>query len=91
MELFIYTLAVYGLAWGLSCSKVGQALRRWVPPLRPLLSCIACTSFWASSVVTLALWDGLPNFTSPAWKFLGMGLYSVATTWLIGKVAGDAD
>lgn len=91
MPLLIYTLAVYGLAWGLSCSKVGQALRRWIPPLRPLLSCIACTSFWASGVVTVALWNELPDFASPVWKLIGMGLYSVATTWLIASVVGDAD
>ena len=91
--LLIYTVAVYGLSWVLCKSKAGRALHPHLPSLvRKMTECIACTSAWASLLVTfLAVKAGVLTIpgSGPAFVIL-MGLYSVGATWLIARFWGDA-
>jgi hypothetical protein len=114
IELFIYTLSVYGFAWILTQSYFTKPIRQLFPCqdtnqlciitktdkvltfVGYFLRCIVCTSFWIGIGVALlsknlVILSHLFDKTGTLVGTLIIGGYCAATSWILGRMLGDAD
>lgn len=98
LDLLLFTGAVYGASWILTCSKLMDLPRRIlrpVPLLGSLLQCVVCMSAWVGLALALCL-DRTTLF-SPEFRpgtfadYVVLVCWSVAASWTIGLGLGDAD
>lgn len=94
-DLFVLTIAAFGLAYVIGHSKITLPLRAWIDPGMPisslwrafrmfvvtLLECPACLGFWIG--VFFALYSGFDLRT-----ILVVGFYVAATNFIIGRMTG---
>jgi hypothetical protein len=97
-DLVVYTGSVYGLSWLVTRSKLFAPVRerlRPVPFVGHLIQCIVCTSVWVAAGVLLTL--PMSSVFSPGFRVAGpvdfillLG-WTMAASWAIGKLLGDAE
>ena len=91
LDFTVYVLGVYGIAWIITQSNIGNIFRILVYKtksefLAELVNCIVCTSVWISFF--FVWW----YFPAELWytKFLLVGT-TVTTTWALANLLGDID
>lgn len=97
LDLLLYSGAVYGIAWGVTRSKLCRPLREKLAGVRfvgELVQCIVCTATWVGLALLLLLpWSSLfsPGFRlqQPADLLFLLG-WTVASTWTLSLLLGDA-
>lgn len=99
VELFLFLGAVYGLSWLVACSAIARPLRTRLQPVRflgRLVHCIVCVSAWVALGLALLV---VPHTSllSEAFRVRTISdcvllvCAALASTWLVGRAAGDAD
>jgi len=100
LDLLLFTGAVYGASWILTCAKLTARLReavRPVPFLGPLFQCVACMSAWTGLGLSLALRYCGSGLFSPGFRpeaitdYVMLICWSVVASWILGRKLGDAD
>lgn len=92
MNLFIYTFAVFGLAYIVGHSKISLDFRTWLSTKSrwaiELLECVACLSFhtgWISYLLGVRIVGSY----GPWWlDMIVAALYTCASSLVLGKFVG---
>ena len=98
LDLLLFSVSVYGLAWLVTCSKLVEPLRvrvARVPLLGRLVRCVVCTATWIGFAIVLLL----PQTTVFSAGFRARTVldvvvlvgWVVAFSWGLGRALGDAD
>lgn len=79
LDLFVYSMACFGLSNILCCLLVAEKLRKTAPDsVEKMLKCPACSGFWIGIVA---------GFFTPDYNPFELGLYTSASNWLLYGVA----
>lgn len=92
MNLFIYSFAVFGLAWVVGHSKISLPSRTWLAARSKfaveLLECVGCFSFhvgWISWLIGVHL----TGTWGPPWvDMIVAALYTATSSLVIGRFVG---
>lgn len=89
MDLLIWTLTSYGMAfiilWGSILDKPRNWLKKRSTFFDDLLSCIVCTGTWVGFFLSIMLWSPAAHYFNSYWiiNVLADGCLSAATCYIL--------